>query len=280
MPVTILLLATTLVMNESRAELEDFLERYIYNVSQGMRERWALYRPDTYNHEGSDAIAGLVARQATLAIEFAQNPGMWNGNLAPLVLRAMTDTHITLAWILKNPIDRGREYIKYGLGQEKLQIELLENEEENIPDEEKHPALSELIGHRRQWLNSQLQEWAIDVNVGSWSGKSTRDMAMEAGCESLYKFAYMPFSGAAHSMWQHVGIYNVERCKRALHKGHRIPQILSFSPDIDYLYRSSKYVSRTYSALSSELGLQVETILPVEFFLQERDRLNGAGNDG
>ncbi|SFV30751.1 DUF5677 domain-containing protein [Pseudoxanthomonas sp. KAs_5_3] len=268
------------MMNESRAEFEDFLERYVDNVSQGMRDRWALYRPDTYNHEGSDAIAGLVARQATLAIEFAQNPGMWNGNLAPLVLRAMTDTHITLAWILKSPIDRGREYIKYGLGQEKLQIELLENEEENIPDEEKHPALSELIEHRRRWLNSQLQEWAIDVNLGSWSGKSTRDMAMEAECESLYKFAYMPFSGAAHSMWQHVGIYNVERCKRALHKGHRIPQILSFSPDIDYLYRSSKYVSRTYSALSSELGLQVETILPVEFFLQERDRLNDAGNVG
>lgn len=259
-------------MTEEHADLESFLERYVENVAQGMHERWALYRPDTYNHEGSDAIAGLTARQATLAIEFAQNPGMWNGNLAPLVLRAMTDTHITLAWILKNPIDRGREYIKYGLGQEKLQIELLENEEENIPAEEKHSDLSELIKHRRQWLNSQLQEWAIDVNVGSWSGKSTRDMALEAGCESLYKFAYMPFSGAAHSMWQHVGIYNVERCKKALHKGHRIPQILSFSPDLDYLYRSSKYISRTYSALSSELGLKVEAPLPVDFFLQEQER--------
>lgn len=267
-------------MTEENAELKSFLERYIDNVDRGMRERWALYRPDTYNHEGSDAIAGLMARQATLAIEFAQNPGMWNGNIAPLVLRAMTDTHITLAWILKSPIDRGREYIRYGLGQEKLQIELYENEEENIPDEEKHSALSELIKHRRQWLNSQLQEWAIDVNVGSWSGKSTRDMALESDCESLYKFAYMPFSGAAHSMWQHVGIYNVERCRRALHKGHRIPQILSFSPDLDYLYRSSKYISRTYSALSLELGLQVETILPVEFFLQECAQKNGDHHDG
>lgn len=266
-------------MTDAHAELEDFLERYIDNVTQGMRERWALYRPDTYNHEGSDAIAGLMARQATLAIEFACNPGIWNGNLAPLVLRAMTDTHITLAWILKSPVERGREYIKYGLGQEKLQLELLENEEENIPDEERHSALSELIEHRRQWLNSQFREWAIDVNVGSWSGKSTRDMALEADCESLYKFAYMPFSGAAHSMWQHVGIYNVEQCRKALHKGHRVPQILNFNPDIDYLYRSSKYVSRTYSALSSELGLQAETILPVEFFLQERAKNGAAQHD-
>ena len=31
-------------------------------------------------------------------------------------------------------------------------------------------------------------EWAIEVNVGSWSGKSAREMAQEADCESLYKF--------------------------------------------------------------------------------------------
>jgi hypothetical protein len=266
-------------MNEARDEFEIFLEGYVDNVVQGMHERWSRYRPDTYNHEGSDAIAGLMARQATLAVEFARNPGIWNGNLAPLVLRAMTDTHITIAWILKSPADRGREYIRYGLGQEKLQIELLENESDGMPDEETNPELLELIRHRRQWLNSQLQEWAIDVNVGSWSGKSVRDMSLEAGCESLYKFAYMPFSGAAHSMWQHVGIYNVERCTKALHKGHRIPRILSFEPDIDYLYRSAKYVSRTYSAFCDEFGFQVERLLPVDFFLQESARKRGENSE-
>jgi hypothetical protein len=248
-------------MNDHTAGIEEFLNLYIKNVADGLHERWRKYRPDTYNNEGSDAIAGLTARQATLAIEFAQNPGTWNGNVAPLFLRAMIDTHITLAWILKDPKVRGRDYIRYGLGQEKLQIALLVEENENIPEEEKNPDLAQMIEYRRQWLNSQLQEWAININVGSWSGKSAREMAQEADCEALYKFAYMPFSGAAHSMWQHVGVYNVERCKR----GHRMPQMLSFEPDADYLYRSSKYVSRTYSELSESLGLQVETPLPVDF---------------
>lgn len=254
-------------MNEENDAFLKFLSGYCNNVIEGLNLRWEKYIPEIYNNEGSDAIAGLSARQATLAIEFAQNPGLWNGNIAPLVLRAMIDAHITLAWIIEEPKERGRDYIRYGLGQEKLQIELLENENEDIPEEEQNSLLDEMIKIRRSWLNSQLQEWAIDINVGSWSGKSTRDMANESGCESLYKFAYMPFSGAAHSMWQHVGVYNVERCKTSLHKGHRLPNVLRFEPDIDYLYRSSKYISRTYRCLSEKFGLEVDLLLPVDFFL-------------
>jgi hypothetical protein len=35
---------------------------------------------------------------------------------------------------------------------------------------------------------------------------------------------------------------------------------------LDYLYRSSKYISRTYDLLSDKLRLKVDVRLPVEFF--------------
>ena len=257
-------------------QLQEFVIKYCENVLTGLHSLWERYTPDIYRNEGPDAIAGLVARQATLAVEMAKNPGIWNGNSAPLFLRAMTDTHITLAWILENPDERGREYIRYGLGQEKLQLEHLEKERDAIPEEDVDPRLEELIEYRRSWLNAQLAEWAIDINVGSWSGKSTRDMASEAKCESLYKFAYMPFSGAAHSMWQHVGLYNVEQCTRPLHKHHRLPLVLDLAPDADFLYRSAKYVSRTYRAISEKLNINLEVPLPVKFFL---DNLPSARDD-
>lgn len=247
--------------------LEQFLTEYCKLVTAGFRERWNQHIPEIYHNEISEAVGGLAARQATLAIEFARNPGIWNGHVAPIILRCMTDTHITLAWILGAPQERSKEYIRFGLGQEKLYVEYLENESQQAPGGELDDSVEELIRLRKSWLNSQLMEWAIDVNVGSWSGKKTREMAAEAGCESLYRFAYVPFSGSVHSMWQHVGIYNVEPCLNPLHKYHRIPIIGVASIDPDYLYRSSKYVSRTFSLLTDKLGLTCQVPLPQEFFI-------------
>lgn len=250
-------------------KFDAFLAGYCDAVRAGLRERWNRYRPEIYNNETSEAIGGLAARQATLAIEIATNPGIWNGHVAPLILRCMTDTHITLAWILGAPLERSKEYIRFGLGQEKLFLEYLENEADQAPADELDERIEKMIEVRKSWLNSQLMEWAIEVNVGSWSGKSTRDMAIEAGYESLYKFAYVPFSGPAHSMWQHVGVYNMVHCENPLHKNHRIPVMPDLKIDPDYLYRSAKYVSRTYDLLSEKLNLQCDVPLPVAFFIDK-----------
>jgi uncharacterized protein len=53
----------------------------------------------------------LLARQATLAIELASAPQLWNGHSAPLFLRAIKDVHITLSWILLDPTTRARHYL-------------------------------------------------------------------------------------------------------------------------------------------------------------------------
>ena len=253
-------------------KLEKFLQSYCSNVARGFHSRWDSHTPEICDNEISETIGGLSARQATLAIEMAQNPGIWNGQLAPLVLRCMSDAYITLAWILEKPMDRCREYVRYGLGQEKLYLEYLKNESKTAPEGELDERIEELIEIREAWLNSQLMEWAIEVNVGSWSGTSVREMAIEAGCESIYKFAYVPFSGAAHNMWHHVGNYNVVQCSNPLHKNHRIPLIWSQTVDPDYLYRSAKYISRSFRLLDDKLGLASEIKLPVEYFVDHFPR--------
>ena len=86
-------------------------------------ERWDQVEIDLYRSETFEVIGGLLSRQATLLIEMASSPSIWNGNIAPLILRSMTDLHITLAWILNEPDETARKYLLYGLGQEKLLIE-------------------------------------------------------------------------------------------------------------------------------------------------------------
>jgi hypothetical protein len=248
--------------------LDSFIHGYCEVVKSGLRQRWARHKSEIYHNEISEAIGGLAARQTTLAIEIAKNPGIWNGHVAPLLLRTMTDTHITLAWIVADPLARSREYIRYGLGQEKLFIEYLENEADLAPAGELDERMEEMINARKSWLNSQMMDWAIEVNVGSWSGKSAREMAAEAGCEGLYKFAYVPFSGPTHSMWQHVGIYNMVVCENPLHKNHRVPVVPEPDIDPDYLYRSAKYVSRTFELLTASLALHCDVPLPIKYFVE------------
>ncbi len=127
---------------------------------------------ELYDAETYEVAIGLVARQATLTIHLEINPGMWTGHIAPLALRTMTDAHITLAWILRDPPERARQYILHGLGQEKLLIAHLEAEDREA-DEPKEQ-LDELLDIKRSWLSAQRHDFLTEVNVGSWSGLNVR----------------------------------------------------------------------------------------------------------
>lgn len=247
--------------------LNDFIDSYAANVISGFNERWSQIKPDIYKKHIHESIGGLLARQATLAIEMARAPSTWNGHVAPLFLRCMVDAYITLAWVLDKPEDRSEKYINYGLGQEKLFIEYLEESLREESDSFDAEAVKEMIEHRKAWLNSQLADWAIEVNVGSWSGMSTREMAKEIGRESIYKHAYVPFSGPVHNMWQHVGIYNVEPCLNPLHKWHVVPRIRRAEIHPDFLYRSAKYISISYEMFDKKMGTTCSVKLPEDFFL-------------
>ena len=247
--------------------LNDFVGKYVANVRAGFDSRWAAVTPTIYDSRSYECIGGLLARQAILTIEMAMSPYTWNGNVAPLFLRCMIDAHIALSWILDDPQARSEKYVMYGLGREKLYIEYMEEalQEETATHDAKR--MRQAVEARKAWLNSQWAEWATEVNVGAWSGMSTREMAKEIGRESIYKYAYVPFSATVHNMWQHVGSYNMKRCENPLHKWHFVPEVLRAPVDIDFMYRSSKYVSLSYEAFDKKMDVESDVELPEDFLL-------------
>ncbi|MBU1121252.1 MAG: hypothetical protein KKF54_00945 [Candidatus Omnitrophica bacterium] len=260
-------------MDDERQEffqkLNNFINNYQDILSAGIEERWLKLPIKLYDKEIYEVIGGLLARQATLSMLLASSPYIWNGHIAPIILRVMTDAHITLAWILKDPPDRVKKYIHYGLGQEKLFIEHLKAGVEENDDED----IKKLIKYKEEWLESQRREFLTEVNVGSWSGLGTREMANEADCDSLYKYAYAPFSGATHNMWQHISRFNLKYCKNPLHKYHKIPSVDRASLDPDYLYRSAKYVDKSFALVDKIFGLTIDTSMPLNWFIEEFDKL-------
>ena len=246
-----------------------FMDEYCSIIVKGFRERWKKWEIEIFNSETYEAIGGLLSRQVTLSMNLASCPPIWNGHIAPLILRAMTDTHITLAWILLDPDERAKKYILYGLGQEKLYIEHLKSEAD-----ENDKRINRMIEVRESWLNSQRRDFMTEVNVGNWAGLNTRQMASEADCQGLYKFAYTPFSGVAHNMWQHISRYNLVPCNNPLHKYHQVAEILDVPSDPDYVYRSAKYVDRSFEAFDKKYNLSISTPMPHDWFLEEFRKIN------
>jgi hypothetical protein len=253
------------------------MQGYADVVEQGLEERWEQLLPkvELYKPEAYEVAIGLVARQATLTIHLALNPGTWTAHVAPLILRAMTDVHITLAWVLRAPHERARQYILHGLGQEKLNIAHLEAQ---IGDaDELQEEVERILEFKRAWLASQRHDFLTEVNVGSWSGLNVREMASQCDCDGLYRFAYTPFSSAVHSMWNHVSLYNLGNCTNPLHKFHRVPLIPVLPLDPDYVYRSAKYVSRSYEEVDKAFSLARKRDLPLAWFVSEWNALTKPG---
>ncbi|MCP4607514.1 MAG: hypothetical protein GY845_02195 [Planctomycetes bacterium] len=242
------------------------IENYVDMARAEMEARWQGWELDLTQRELHEVIGGLLARQVTLATQFALVPPIWNGHIAPLILRTMADTYITLAWIFCEPLDRSRKYILYGLGQEKLH---LEHRKSDLESQGLNPNDDPFVKANEQWLNTQRYTFLTEVNVGSWSGVDTRTMAQEAGCSTVYNLSYVPFSAATHSMWHHVSQHNLTVCSNPLHGYHRIP-IDPETPfaDITYLFSAALYVEDSFKLFDEKTDVKVT--LPSAFGALEK----------
>jgi len=231
---------------------EAFLKQYNDTVLSSIKQRsHHATTPGWFVGEVSSVLNGLMARQATLTLSMAANPSIWNEHIAPLILRSMIDAVISFRWILKSPERRCQEYIGYGLGQAKLAISHFEKKLNIDPED---GIAKSLMSFKEAWIESQKMMPFVEVNVGSWSGKSVRQMAIEAGDEDLYNFSFTPFSSCVHNQWDHVHVFNTTRCDNPLHKWHRIPSVTNIGIADDYLFRTAKYFDLTMSSFDVAAG--------------------------
>lgn len=229
--------------------------QFAEDLRVGLDERWKEWPLDLEKQEVHEAVGSLLARQVTLAREIAQAPQIWDWHIAPILLRAMADVYITLAWILEDPTERSRKFILYGLGQLKLQLEHRKAalEEEGEADAEALRAIEVQEG----WIDSQRFAFLTEVNLGSWSETTTRKMAEDGGCIDFYNYVYQEFSAGTHSAWHHVGRYNLKECENPLHRYHRVPVDPDLPRDVWILQLAGKYVEKTFSLFDAKTNVVI-----------------------
>ena len=231
------------------------IDDFVLQINHMLRERWDAWTGNHEDQEVHEVIGSLLSRQVTLTTELARNFSIWNHHIAPLVLRPMVESLLTVAWILQDPRPRSKSFVLYGLGQEKL---LLENEKAKISAEGVDPSEVEYINEWEQWLNSHRYTSLTEVNVGGCPGSSLRDMADEAGLLDLHRIDYARWSGATHNRWQYLVRFNLAGCPNPLHGFHRLPGRPEFSLEPNYLQLAVEYLDRTFVVFDEKTGVEVE----------------------
>lgn len=219
------------------------------------QERIDLWGFDLNRIETYEVIGGLLARQVSLASDFATAFPIWNNSSAPLFLRAMADVVITLAWILKDPDARALKFIEYGLGNAKLEIAHRKQEMEKSGDDREETQL--IVEFWEAWVKSQRLPDLVEVNIGTWSGMTTRQMAEEADCLDFYNWVYQPWSDVSHSSWRHISTSNLQYCENPTHHNHRVPTVFDHSPNPHFLYLAGKYLDRAFEKFDESLNIKI-----------------------
>jgi len=232
------------------AKFENLIRAIESKVRQELRLRCEAYAPDFQVPEVFNVLTALLARQATLAIQFACAPQLWNWHSAPLFLRAMTDVHITLSWILLDQKTRARQYIDHGLGQAVLELEHRKKWLDSASEHSKED-MNRMIRAYEAWINTQRWSFLVEVNVGAWSGKTTREMAEESGILDFYNYVYTPFSQGAHSTWFHVGRFNSGPSESPLTRQLWVARIEDAS-DVWTLSLAAKYLDKSFNTFDEK----------------------------
>ena len=123
-------------------------------------------------------------------------------------------------------------------------------------------------------IDVQQYSFLTNVDLGSWSGLSTREMAEQADCLDLYRYAYTPFSSAVHNMWNHVGRLNMGQSGNPLHKYMLIPGDPEMEPEFDLFLNCTKYLQESFCIVDETFNLQCNTLLPYDYWLNQPDELN------
>ncbi|ESU25222.1 hypothetical protein FLJC2902T_31630 [Flavobacterium limnosediminis JC2902] len=256
--------------------ITEIIENYITEIKSELNERWNNWEKDLTESYIYEVIGGILSRQTSMSIQFAKNLNIWNGEIAPIILRSMADNHINLAWVLMNPKKNCQEFILHGLGQQKLE---LEHRKQKMIDDGIDISNNELIEYEEMLLNSQRYTFLTEVNLGSWSGNSTRKMAEDAGLLDFYNFVYQPFSNCTHSNWGHISKYNTQISDNPFHKFLRYPIIVDFDADLHYMGLSAKYLAKSIELFDEHFKLNVNPSIAFSNLINEFNKLTTDNNN-
>jgi len=184
--------------------------------------------------EVGTALAWAALRRLAVLIN---SPDMWNGEHGAHVVRSIVESRITWAWMRTQDPSIFVEYQRYGRGKQKLMLAHLEPILEDLGEAAPQQA-SDAAEHLRERLGGEWGMEFTEVSVeGTFSGRTLRQMAIEAGLKDAYTYTFQPMSGPVHGEWGALTDYVMTRCANPLHRWHMtfIPSLGSATDGVEII---------------------------------------------
>jgi len=258
------------IAEESKYNVSKLLEAaqlYRDKLLKEIKDCWNRVTIDLSKPLRDEVLGALIARQARFATVIVTEPQLWSLDISRILLRCMVDTHITLLWLAtKGTYPDFENFVEYGLGQEKLLLEHIKSRLDKS-DPESH-RLRENVEGMESWIDSQFLTYLLPVNVGSWTKKTTRQMAEETGCPEIFNLSYAPFSSVLHGTWNAISRLNLEFCSNPLHRFHRVPSLEEPPIHLGTPEQAIKIMDESFRAWKQAKGIDMLSSVACDSFLQ------------
>lgn len=232
--------------------LHDLVQKFIVETNYELRGLWNALPIDVPEKELYEVIGALLSRQSLLLRQMAFSKEFWNHDGGSIILRAMVDTHITLAYICQeDSFQRALTFIDYGLGQERLHISKIKARAEAEGDKDGVKKLEAYEKH----LDSEKYIHHTDVNLGSWLSKSIRSLATDVGLGDLYDGTFPTLSAGTHGMWNHLLKFNCTTSDNPLHADMKIPKTEHPRPDFQVLLLAAGQVEMSFTLVRKRFNI-------------------------
>lgn len=200
----------------------------VRTLERGLADRELRAELDLWDPTPDEVRLGLASRVMRLVHELIEDPNLWTATGAAHFVRAVIDTRIVVAWLLKKDDPALYEQFKqYGLGKTKLYKLHLEEYMEASGSSE----LEELREQLDREVNAEILEEFQRISFGgTFAGLSIREMAEEADMKPVYTLNYQPLSSEAHGEWGSLNRHDLKFCTNPLHRFHRLGRFEPF-PD-------------------------------------------------
>ena len=245
-----------MTIEEYQIKEQCILNDTIKAIQKALVDRWNKTYIENIDRTEYEVAMGLLSHQVYLSVHYISMPLLWNDGIGGIICRSIIENIINLAWIIRNePQQRAQMYIEHGRGQEKLQIERLKDRLQGLEENAEHyQSLIKRIEQKEAQLSTAQYPFLIDVNIGSWSDKNLRSLAIESGKEDLYKTFFDAFSNATHGTWNMIIKHSMKHSNNPLHRYKLRPYLCAPQSDISWASAITNWMEESFEIFDNHFG--------------------------
>jgi hypothetical protein len=216
-----------------------------------LEEQRTVLKVDLYNPTADEVINGLFARNFRFFQTFVLDFHLWAEDLGRAVIRMMVETLFNLAFLLReNREELFLEFVKYGIGQDKL----YKGQLRKLLEDGKLQDSPEL----RTFIDEDIHDeiWDALVNIKLKNFADIRKLAEASGLKDEYVLRYQPYSIVVHGHWPALAKYHLVRCTDPLHRFHQQPNFRLPPLNFELLRVAADIFMRSYELWITRYGLE------------------------